>query len=100
MLGSVRISRERVGRHLATLTEIFDRAKGAIKSPFPFVSDVSDSARPVAIDGSLGLIGRGYHREAMFWVGVTHSRCQEVLSRDAPADWTQSFKENYQELVS
>ncbi|HXX00257.1 MAG TPA: hypothetical protein VEJ00_03510, partial [Candidatus Acidoferrales bacterium] len=100
LLGSVRISRERVGRHLATLTEIFDRAKGAIKSPFPFVSDVSDSARPVAIDGSLGLIGRGYHREAMFWVGVTHSRCQEVLSRDAPADWTQSFKENYQELVS
>jgi len=100
LLGSARINRGRVGRHHAMLTEIFDAAKRAIKTPFPFVSDISDGARPAAIDGSLELIGRGYHREAMFWVGVTHSRCQKVLSHDAPGDWTQSFKENYQELVS
>jgi hypothetical protein len=99
LLGSARISRGRVSRHLATLTEIFDAAKRAIKTPFPFVSDVSDSARPIAIDGSWDLIGRGYHREAMFWVGVTHSRCQKVLSRDAPGDLTQSFKDSYRELV-
>jgi hypothetical protein len=99
LLGSARISRGRVSQHLATLTEIFDAAKRAIKTPFPFVSDVSDSARPIAIDSSWDLIGRGCHREAMFWVGVTHSRCQKVLSRDAPGDLTQSFKDSYQELV-
>jgi len=99
MLGSSRINRGRVNQHIATLTEIFDAAKRAIKTPFPFVSDVSDSARPIAIDGSLELIGRGYHREAMFWVGVTHSRCQKVLSCDAPEYLTQSFNDSYQELV-
>ncbi len=99
LLGSARISRGRASRHLAALTEIFDTAKRAIKTAFPFVSDVSDSARPIAIDGSSELIGRGYHREAMFWIGVTHSRCQKVLSRDAPEDLTQSFKDSYQELA-
>ena len=99
LLGSARISRGRVSQHLATLTEVFDAAKRAIKTPFPFVSDVSDSARPIAIDGSWDLIRRGYHREAMFWVGVTYSRCQKVLSRDAPGDLTQSFKDSYRELV-
>jgi hypothetical protein len=99
LLGAARISQEQVSQHLATLMDIFDAAKRAIKTPFPFASDVSDSARPIAIDGSLELIERGYHREAMFWVGVTHSRCQQVLSRDAPEDLTQSFKDSYQELV-
>jgi hypothetical protein len=100
VLGSARIGRERVSRHLATLAEIFDAAKSAIKTLFPFASDISDSARPSAIDGSLDLIGDGYHREAMFWIGVSHSRCQKVLSCDAPEDLTQSFKDSYQELVS
>jgi hypothetical protein len=99
LLGSARISRGRVSQHLATLTEIFDTAKRVIKTPFPFVSDVSDIARPIAIDSSCELIARGFHREAMFWVGVTHSRCQQVLSRDAPRDLTQRFMDSYQELV-
>jgi hypothetical protein len=99
LLGSARISRGRAGQHLATLTEIFDAAKSTIKTPFPFASDISDSARPIAIDGSSELMGRGYHREAMFWVGVTHSRCQKVLSRDAPGDMTQRFDESYHDVV-
>jgi hypothetical protein len=99
LLGAARISREQVSQHLATLMDIFDAAKRVIKTPVPFASDLSDSARPIAIDGSLELIERGHHREAMFWVGVTHSRCQKVLSHDAPGDLTQSFKDSYQELV-
>jgi len=98
-LGAAQISRGRVSQRLAALTEIFDAAMRAIKTPFPFVSDLSDKARHIAIDGSLEMIERGYHREAMFWIGVTHSRCQMVLSRDAPGDLTQSFKDSYQELV-
>jgi hypothetical protein len=100
LLGSGGISRGRVRQHLASLSEIFDVAKGAIKTPFPFVADLSDSARPMAIDGSLDLIERGLYREAMFWLGVTHSRCQKVLCCDAPGDLTRSFKDSYQELIS
>jgi hypothetical protein len=100
LLGSARISAERVSKHLAALTEIFDAAKGAIKTAFPFASDIRDCARAIAIDGSLELIGRGYHREAMFWIGVTHSRCQKILSHDAPGGLTQSFMDSYRELVN
>jgi hypothetical protein len=99
LLGTARISRERVRRHLATLTEIFDAAKGVIKTPFPFVSDISDIARPVAIDGSSELIEGGYHREAMFWISITHSRCQKILWCDAPGHLTPGSKDSYQELL-
>ncbi len=99
VLGSAQMGRERVEQHVATLTDIFDAAKEAIRTPFPFASDVSDIARPIAIDGSLEIIERGYHREAMFWIAVTHSRCQKVLSHDAPEEMTQRFRNSYRELV-
>ena len=100
LLGCARISRGRVDRHVATLTHIFDAAKEATRTPFPFASDISDSARPIAIDGSLELIERGYHREAMFWIAVTHSRCHKVLSRNASEEMKQSFRNSYRDLVS
>jgi len=36
----------------------------------------------------------------MFWIAVTHSRCQQVLLRDAAPEMTQPFRDNYRELVS
>jgi len=99
LLGVARMSRDRVGRHLATLTDIFHRAKDTIKTAFPFATDISDNARSMTIDGSREMIERGYHREAMFWIAVSHSRCQKVISRDAPAEMTQTFRDSYRELV-
>ncbi|HLK65491.1 MAG TPA: hypothetical protein VKU19_18770 [Bryobacteraceae bacterium] len=99
LLGSARISQERVRHHLANVAEIFDVAKEAIRTPFPFASDISDCARPNVIDASLELIRRGYHREMMFWIGVTHYRCRQVLWRDAPGIWTGRFQDSYEELV-
>ena len=99
LLGSARLSPGRVGHHLATLTDIFDLAKDTIKTAFSFAADISASARPIAIDGSLELIERGYHREAMFWIAVTHSRCQQVILNDAPNEMTDAFKDSYQELA-
>jgi hypothetical protein len=86
LLGAARITRVRALQHLAALAEIFDRAAKATPPPFPFASDLSDIARPIAIDGSLDLIECGYHREAMFWIAVTHSRCQKALAPDAASE--------------
>jgi len=100
LLGSARISRERASRHLVTLTQVFDAARKVIQTPYPFASDISDCARPMAIDGSLEQLARGNHREAMFWIAVTHSRCQQILWHDAPGSLTQSFSESYHDLVA
>jgi hypothetical protein len=70
--------------------------------------DFAASCDPFATELMLGAhscaknrgIEGGYHREAMFWIGVTHSRCQKVLSLDAPRHLTQRYKDSYQELVS
>jgi len=62
LLGCARISRGRVDEHLTALRHNFDAAKEAIKTQFAFASDISDIARPSAIDASLELIERGYHK--------------------------------------
>lgn len=92
VLGVADWSRDRVARHLATLTAIFDRAIVSGGSVFPFAADMSPSGREAAIDGSRELMERGFHREAVFWIAVSHCRCQKVISDDA-------FTEGYLDLV-
>ena len=100
LLGCARMSRMRVEDHLAALTEVFDAAKGVLKTPFFFASDLSDMARPIAIDGSRELIERGYHREAIFWMVATYSRCQKVLYYDGPAEMQDRFSPGYRQLLA
>jgi hypothetical protein len=100
MLGCAEMSRARVEHHLAALTDVFDVAKALVKTPFFFASDISDIARPIAIDGSWELIERGYHREAIFWMVVTYSRCQKMLSHDAPVEIQDRFRPGYRQLLS
>ncbi|HSH78165.1 MAG TPA: hypothetical protein VLA19_06500, partial [Herpetosiphonaceae bacterium] len=99
LLGCAQLSRERVEEHLATLTEVFDVAAAVVKTPFFFASDISDVARPIAIDGSRELIERGYHREAVFWMAATYSRCQKVLYHDAPEALREGFSPGYRLLL-
>ena len=56
------MGRVRVEHHVEALSEVFDAAKVVIRTPFPFASDITDAARPIAISGSRELIERGLHR--------------------------------------
>jgi hypothetical protein len=56
------MGRVRVEHHLEALSEVFDAAKVVIRTPFPFASDITDAARPIAISGSRELIERSLHR--------------------------------------
>jgi hypothetical protein len=100
LLGCAQMSRARVVEHLAALTEVFDATKTVVKTPFFFASDISDLARPVAIDGSRELIERGQHREAIFWITATYSRCQKVLHHDAPVEMQEQFDPGYRHLLA
>jgi len=100
MLACAGISRARVEHHLAALTAVFDAAKVVVKTPFSFASDISDSARPITIDGSRELIESGNHREALFWMVVTYSRCQKVLYHDAMVELQKRFSPGFRELLT
>ncbi|HZU13414.1 MAG TPA: hypothetical protein VFB58_11290 [Chloroflexota bacterium] len=97
LLGSRQMSRRRVERHLTALETIFDVAKDRSTS-FPFACDISELARPLAIDGSRDLIANGLYREAVFWIAVTHLRCRLVLAAEHPASVRQ-FDTDYRELL-
>ena len=100
LLGCARMSRTVVEGHLAALVDVFDVAKDVVTSPFFFASDISEIARPIAIDGSRELIERGFHREAVFWIAATYSRCQTILYHDAPVDLQERFNPGYRRLLA
>ena len=99
LLGCAQMSRARVEAQLPALIEVFDAAKRVIKTPFFFAADISNMARPVAIEGSRELIECGYHREAIFWMVATYSRCQMVLYHDAPVALQDRFHQGYDQLL-
>jgi hypothetical protein len=100
MLGCEAMSKGRVEHHLDRMAEAFDRAVPAVQSDFPFASDISELARPVAVDGSRELIEAGEHREAMFWIAATFARCMAVLHRDGRAEEIEpGFRELIRDLV-
>lgn len=93
------ITHATAARHLETLGPVFDAAKTVVRTPLPFAADLSDAARPIAIDGSAAMLADGDFREAMFWIAATHSRCQAALFHDAPPGTQERFADPYQALL-
>ena len=100
LIGCAAMTQERASEHLDALTEVFDATVRYVKTPFPFATDLTAQARPIAIDGSRELIARGEHREAAFWLAVTYSRCQRVLLADAPPALHDRYSEGYRQLLA
>ncbi|MCC6792795.1 MAG: hypothetical protein IT336_13975 [Thermomicrobiales bacterium] len=100
LLGCAEMDRERVERHLAAMTEAFDTAKKVVATPFFFAADISDLARPVAVDGSREMIARGDHREAVFWIAATYARCQKVLHTDGTAELAERHEIGFRALAA
>lgn len=94
--GCADMTADLVGQHFAALVVAFDAATSAPKPPLPFAADISDAGRPVAIDGSRELIEAGNHREAVFWIAVTYSRCMKILGEDRMTD---AIEQGYQRLI-
>jgi hypothetical protein len=84
MLGCAHLTAAQVEGHLDALASTYDATASAITSAAPFAADLKASARPISIDGSRDLIDQGLHREAMFWIAVTSTRCMKALTADAP----------------
>lgn len=84
LLGCSHLSAQRVQHHLRELAATFDATAQAAKTPFFFSSDITLTARPIAIDGSQTLIDSGDHLEAVFWIIATFARCHTILATDAP----------------
>ena len=97
--GSAQMSRECVEHHLEAVTEAFDLAKTIVKTPYRFATDISDIARPISIGGSRELIERGFHREAVYWIVATYTRCQAILHNDASLETKEEFSRSFHELL-
>jgi len=84
-LGCLDLTPSLVSGHLTPLAETFDAAVGCGPSGFFFATDITAGSRPVAIEGTAALVEHGDHREAVFWLVATFSRCLQILdAAEAP----------------
>ncbi|KAB8189881.1 hypothetical protein FH608_038475 [Nonomuraea phyllanthi] len=93
LLGCADMSVARVERHLAALEKVFDATAGVRVPSYRFDSDITPLARPVAIDGTRELIARGLHREAVFWLVATYSRCLAKRAAAGESGYEDAFRE-------
>ncbi|HYM15491.1 MAG TPA: hypothetical protein VEZ14_08015 [Dehalococcoidia bacterium] len=99
-LGCARMSPAHVEHHLAALSEAFDDAAAVADAPFPFTTDITPVARPIAIDGSRELIEACLHREAIFWIAVTSARCQKTLHHGATPEVAARHESGFRDLLA
>ncbi|MCC2686135.1 MAG: hypothetical protein K0R75_3034 [Paenibacillaceae bacterium] len=100
LLGCENLSTQRAMHHLDELARTFDTAAAIAKTPFFFSSDISEAARPIAIDGSRELISAGNQREAYFWMIATFARCHKILAADAPVDLKRELEPAFRAAVA
>ncbi|RSM70475.1 hypothetical protein DMH04_44550 [Kibdelosporangium aridum] len=96
-LGAADLTTRQVREHLQALEKVFDAAR-TVEAPYRFSSDITDTARPIAIDGTHDLITAGLHREAMFWIVATYCRCLTKLSLAGLA--TTSYDTSFNSLLA
>jgi hypothetical protein len=97
--GFAHIDARRTKDHLKSTAAALDSAKKLIQTPYRFASDISDTGRRIAIDGSQELIAAGNHREALFYLLATYSRCRHIFHTDAP-EALQDHDPGYQAMLT
>ncbi|MCC6167260.1 MAG: hypothetical protein IT329_08545 [Caldilineaceae bacterium] len=100
LLGCEHLSREQVTAQLPTLEAAFDDAARVVQPSYPFAADLSEQGRAVAIGGSRQLIQSGWHREAVFWMVATYSRCRQVFAQGAPEEMRARHTPGYRALLA
>lgn len=82
------VSREQAQAWLDDTATLFDYAAPlAAESARFWASDIKTDARAISIGGSQHLIDTGLHREALYWIIATRTRCLTVMN-DMEADVT------------
>ena len=99
LLGCSEWSQSQAEKHLDAVANAFDRTKCLPKGNFPYAADISEAARPVAINGSRELIEQGLQREAVFWMVATYSRCQWIFDFNRFDDETCRFRQSYLSMI-
>ncbi|MCY4078915.1 MAG: hypothetical protein OXF54_01620 [Caldilineaceae bacterium] len=100
LLGCADWGQSQASEHLEAVASAFERAKSLPKGDFPYAGDISAAARSVAIGGSRELIEQGLHREAVFWIVATYSRCQWILDFNCCDDVGDGLQQGYLSMLN
>jgi len=93
-------TRKQVEFHMENMEKAFDLTVPYSNNQFPFCSDISEQSKLISIDGSYELIENGNHREAVFWVAATVSRCHKILHSAGQNELISELMPSFQVLMN
>jgi hypothetical protein len=79
-VGSDAVTPEMARHHFQNLVPVYDATAALGDTGSRWVSDVSADARRISIGGTRELLDQGYHRETMWWIVATFTRCLNVIA--------------------
>lgn len=100
LFGCAQMSGDRVSYHLDQLESVFDTASEIDKPGYRFATDISQTARPIAIDGSRELIEQGNHRDAVFYIVETFARCMNIFDEYGSGDTVKQHSAAFKLLLA
>lgn len=100
LLGCADFTKQQTSDHLDRLSKVFDAACEIDKRDYRFGSDISGAARKIAIGGSRELIEQGHHRDAVFWLLATYSRCMTVFDEYGAMGDLEKYRPSFDGLLA
>ena len=100
LFGCADFTSEQVSHHLDQLSQVFDAACEVDKPGYRFAGDISASSRAIAIEGSRELVEAGHHRDAVFWLVATYSRCMAVFDQFGSPEALTKHRALFDELLA
>jgi hypothetical protein len=95
----LRMARQDVEGLLGACIPAYDRAVAVHRTPLFLGHYLDPPARQGMIGGAQDLIDRGYHREATWWIFVTHFAARRALGLDAPREYERAYRGPYEALL-
>ena len=99
ILGCATFSRDHVEQQFEDFTEVFDATQIVRESDSGISDSIIDGGRAFILGSIQELIQRGYHREAVFWLLVSHTRCQKIIYENASPDIQAEFTGRYEDFL-
>jgi hypothetical protein len=96
LLGHAHLSRQEVE---AWWEPMFDRAVAVKRSPSPLGFKLHAHLRPYLVEGTRELIEEGFHREAMWALGIAYLICNAAIQNDGNAGEKAYYEARYREIL-
>jgi hypothetical protein len=100
VFGSSLMSKNQVDLYLQICMQVYDRATEIRRTPFYGDFNIHSYLHPYVFDGAKEMIDEGNHREAVFWIAISHLLAYTAIINDGTEEEKQKYWSGLDDLLN